>query len=136
MKLYAIRDTDLIEVPYEDSGVIFKVKPLPFKVKRDLIHRATVSQKSEDVVDTSEVAIMAVKYGCCGWSGFKARDGVEVIAKLEQCPDYEVECLAEESLNMLYRSSAFGTIVEAITNPSDIDEFIEKGKKKKASKKG
>jgi len=135
MKLKALRPTDVKEVEYRDSGVIFKIRPLPYKVKQDIVNESTQIYFGKKTINMAELAIKVVKYGCVGWDNLQYEDGTDCQPVLVDCPTYKVRCLDDESIEILYRVSAFDEISNLCNNQHEIEEYVEKWAKVKEEEK-
>lgn len=133
--LYAIRETDVKEVLFE--GVTFMIKPLPYRVKRDIINEtALMTIDRTKVIDLSELAVRAVKHGVTGWKDLRFEDGEVVEPALVDCPDYKIKCLSQDSIELLYRTSIFDNLSSLCLDNTRIEDHIkETAKKRKSSRK-
>ena len=133
--LYAIRETDVKEVVFDD--VTFFIKPLPYKVKRDIINEtALMTFDRTKVIDLSELAVRAVKYGISGWKGLMYEDGKGAEFKLTDCQEYKVKCLDQDSIELLYRTSVFDSLSSLCLDNTRIEQHVKDSiKKRKSSKK-
>lgn len=135
MDLVAVRPTDVKSVDYKDSGVVFEIRPLPLKVKKAIMNeQAKLAYNNHKLVDIAGMALNAVKYGCAGWTGLNYSDGKEAKAEFETCKEYKVECLTEDSLDLLYRTSAFDDLAVMCKEPSSVEGYIKESVRLKEDK--
>jgi hypothetical protein len=116
--IVAFDDNDTVSFEY--GGVIWKVAPLPFGIKKSLMGRsATAIQSNSNIADLVDVAIDAIKYGLKGWNGLKYSDGRDVACVLTKDKN-GVECLDQKCVEMIYRTSAFDKLSKYCQMPHEI----------------
>lgn len=130
--LYAIRETDVKEITFDE--VTFYIKALPYSVKKDLMYQSMM-EFSDGTQRSNQLKVLteAIKYGVSGWKGLMYEDGESVEPIFTQCPTYKVSMLSQESFELLYRSSIFYGLASMCLDNTIIPKHIKESTEKRKS---